>query len=93
MDFSSTFLYQREKCKIVKTMHIGKHIKEIMEQKQKGATWLAKALPCERSNVYYIYKRPSIDTSLLQKISTLLEYDFFSDLSKETFAKKTDSSA
>ena len=69
-------------------MHIGRRIKEIMIQKQRGATWLAKNPPCERSNVYYIYERQSIDTLLLQKISTLLEYDFFQELSKETFPQK-----
>lgn len=52
-------------------MRIGRRIKEIMTQKQRGATWLAKNLPCERSNVYYIYERQSIDE--LNGFATLTE--------------------
>ncbi|MBO6117999.1 MAG: XRE family transcriptional regulator [Bacteroidales bacterium] len=68
-------------------MNIGERIKEVMTQKQRGVTWLAKNLPCERSNVYYIFRRSSIDTELLQKLSKLLDHDFFKDLSEETFSK------
>lgn len=69
-------------------MHIGKHIQEIMKQQGRSASWLAKNIPCERSNVYYIYERNTIDTELLERICRLLNHDFFKELSDEIFLKK-----
>jgi len=66
-------------------MHIGKKIKEVLEQRHKPVTWLAKEIDCERTNVYNIFGRKDISTGLLQKIGIILEYDFFKDLSEETF--------
>ena len=66
-------------------MHIGKKIKELMEQRRKPVTWLAREIDCERTNVYNIFSRKDISTGLLQKIGLILEYDFFNDLSKECF--------
>lgn len=69
-------------------MHIGKHIQEIMKQQGRSASWLAKNIPCERSNVYYIYERNTIDTELLERICKLLNHDFFKEFSDEIFLKK-----
>ena len=69
-------------------MHIGKRIKQVMKQQGRGVTWLAEQLHCDRTNSYCIYKREAVDTILLQKISMILEYDFFTDLSEDTFADK-----
>jgi hypothetical protein len=44
------------------------------------ATAFAKAINKERSNVYNIFKRDSIDTDLLKKIGHVLRHDFFVDL-------------
>ncbi len=66
-------------------MHIGNRIKDVMRQRQRGVSWLAKNLPCDRTNVYDIFNRSHIDTELLQRISKLLEHDFFEELSKDTF--------
>lgn len=38
-----------------------------------------------RTNAYKILKRNTIDIDLLQRISIILEHDFFKDLSEETF--------
>ncbi len=43
--------------------------------------WLAKKINCDRTNVYKIFQRPSIDTELLSRISKALDYDFFLELS------------
>lgn len=43
--------------------------------------WLAKKINCDRTNIYKIFQRPSIDTELLARISKALDYDFFLDLS------------
>ncbi len=64
-------------------MHIGKKIKAILEQRHKPVTWLAKEIDCERTNVYNIFERKDINTGLLFKIGTILEYNFFKDLSDD----------
>ena len=66
-------------------MHIGSRIREIMEKKNRSVVWVANQISCERTNVYNIFGRKDISTGLLQKIGIILEYDFFKDLSEETF--------
>jgi len=69
-------------------MNIGKHIEEILRKKGKSASWLASQIPCERTNVYNIFKRKSLDARLLARISVILEHDFFKELSEEIFPQK-----
>lgn len=70
-------------------MNIGKHIEEILRKQGKSAApWLATQIPCERTNVYNIFKRKSLDVRLLMRISVILEYDFFKELSEEAFPKR-----
>lgn len=64
-------------------MDIGKRIKQVVSEKGLSASWLAEQIPCERSNVYSIFRRESINIDLLQTISTILEHDFFAELSDE----------
>ena len=66
-------------------MHIGQKITEVLELRRRPVTWLAREIDCERTNVYNIFGRKDISTGLLQKIGIILEYDFFKDLSEETF--------
>lgn len=68
-------------------MHIGKRIKEVMDEKGLSACWLANKLPCERSNVYNMFKRSSIGVDLLYAVSTILAHNFFAELSKEWEAR------
>ena len=69
-------------------MHIGQRIKEIMQQKHRSVIWVAQQIACERTNVYNIFKRKSLDARLLMRISVILEHDFFKELSEEAFPKK-----
>lgn len=46
-------------------------------------TWFAKNLNCDRTNIYDIFSRQSIDTALLMRISCILHHDFFVDLSAQ----------
>jgi transcriptional regulator with XRE-family HTH domain len=69
-------------------MHIGQRIKEIMEQRHCSVVSVARQLSCERTNVYNIFKRKSLDVRLLMRISVILEYDFFKELSEEAFPVK-----
>ena len=64
-------------------IHIGSIIKEIFDQQELSASLFAKQLCCDRTNVYSIFKRESIDTALLEKISTILNHDFFQYYSKD----------
>ena len=59
-------------------MHIGKLIKEQVEKQGKTVVWFAEQLSCSRTNIYKIYEKPSLDTSLLMRISAILQYNFFS---------------
>ena len=61
---------------------IGLLIKEELEKQERSISWFARKLSCDRSNIYRLFQKDSIDTNLLARISLLLGRDFFSDLSK-----------
>ena len=58
-------------------MHIGKLIKQQVEEQGKTVVWFAQQLSYSRTNVYKIYEKSSIDTDVLMRISLVLHYDFF----------------
>lgn len=58
-------------------IHIGKLIETELRRQERSVAWFARNLPCERSNVYDIFKRRSIDTEMLLRISIILRHDFF----------------
>lgn len=58
-------------------LHIGSLIKEELERQERSVSWFARKLCCDRSNVYKLFKRSTIDTELLLRISQILHYDFF----------------
>lgn len=59
---------------------IGQLIKDRVKAENLKVTDFAKMIGAERTNVYDIFKRSSIDTELLKKIGQVLHYDFFQDL-------------
>ena len=61
----------------IEEIHIGEIIKHVMKEQGRSQSWLAKKLGCDRAYVYDIYKRQYIDTHLLQKVSIILNHDFF----------------
>lgn len=63
-------------------VHIGKLIQEELERQERSASWLARKLYCDRTNVYKIFKRSTIDTDLLLRVSIALGRDFFSEYVK-----------
>ena len=63
-------------------IHIGKLIEEELHRQERSITWFAKRLYCDRSNVYAIFKRQSIDTEQL-RISQVLHVNFFEYYSRE----------
>ena len=64
-------------------VHIGKLIKQQMDEQGRRAVWLAKQLNCDRSNIYKIYRCETIDANRLLKISQILQYDFFQHYSQQ----------
>ena len=57
--------------------HIGQLIRDELKQQERTVTWLAKAINCDRTNIYNIFERESIDTNLLIRISKALNRNFF----------------
>jgi len=57
--------------------HIGKLIHDTLEEKGISASWLAKQIPCDRTNMYKIFQKEIIDPRLLEIISVVLDTDFF----------------
>lgn len=64
-------------------LHIGRKIEDELRRQERTVAWFARKLYCNRQNVYDIFKRESIDTSLLRRISAILGHDFFKDLSAD----------
>ena len=68
-------------CRYMERIHIGKAIRAELQRQERGVSWLARHLACVRSNVYRIFRKKSLDTELLSRICTILQHDFFADLS------------
>lgn len=66
-------------------IHIGSLIKAKVEERGLSISDFARLLHYERTNIYKIFKRRSIDVDLLIRISRVLEYDFL----REVYLKDT----
>lgn len=58
-------------------IHIGQIIKQELENQERTVSWFARKLNCDRSNVYRIFLKSTIDTGVLLRISTILNRNFF----------------
>lgn len=61
---------------------IGELIKEELKAQERSITWFARKLCIDRSNVYRLFQKNSIDTDLLTRISLVLNKDFFAILAQ-----------
>lgn len=61
--------------------HIGQLIRQELRRQERSVAWFARQLSCDRSNIYRIFQKESIDTYLLVRISIILQYNFFFTLS------------
>lgn len=68
-------------------IHIGRLIETELHRQERSVAWFARNIYCNRTNVYHIFKRNSIDTDLLLRISCLLNHDFFKYYTSEVSAK------
>ena len=62
---------------------VGILIKQELEKQDRSISWLARKLSCDRTKIYRLLQKHSIDTYDLARISILLSHDFFADLSQE----------
>lgn len=69
-------------------MHIGKRIKEVLAEQGRTSLWLARQLSYNRTTMYKIYDKASLDTQMLLRISRIMEHDFFKEFSKELDVQK-----
>ena len=61
-------------------VHAGEKVKECFEASGLSVSEFARRLNCHRQNVFDIFRRKTIDVTLLQRISRVLEHDFVSEL-------------
>ena len=68
------------KKKTTNHIHIGSIIKAMVKQQRISDVEFASMVHCHPSNLINMYKRHSINTELLWKISIALEYNFFTEI-------------
>jgi hypothetical protein len=66
-------------------VHVGNMIKQVLREQGLSVNWLAKQIPCDRTNMYRILQKAHIDTYLLLIISQRLRHDFFAEFSTLSF--------
>ena len=62
-------------------VHIGREIQKQVLGKGMTVVAFARSIPTSRENVYRIFRKNNIDIKMLQRICTVLEHDFFKDIS------------
>lgn len=62
-----------------KEIHIGRLVKSVFDSSHLSVSELARQLHCDRSNVYSIFQRRSVDVELLAKLSKILDYNFLEE--------------
>ncbi|MEO6883518.1 MAG: hypothetical protein ABI199_05795 [Bacteroidia bacterium] len=70
------------------TVNIGKIVEEQFEKSGFSVTEFGKRIHTTRENVYNIFRRKSMDSDLLQKISETLNHDFFQYYKKDILEKE-----
>lgn len=65
---------------------IGILIKEELLAQERSVAWFARKIHLDRSNVYRLFQKNSVDTDLLRRISQVLGRDFFAAYSEEISA-------
>ena len=80
-DLSSTLFLcpLRQNTMQDKEIHIGQLVKSVFDNSHLSVSELARQLHCDRSNVYSIFQRRSIDVELLAKLSKILDYNFLEE--------------
>lgn len=64
----------------MKNIHIGEIIKAKVAERKMSVKELSQSINCDRTNIYKIYKRKSIDIEQLLLISKALNYNFIEEI-------------
>ena len=73
----------------MKDIHIGKIIRVYVYNHGISPQWLANKIGCNRSKIYKIYEKKSIDIDLLLLISKSLNYNFLNEYKEEIVMKSS----
>lgn len=63
-----------------KSIHIGEIIKQKVQEQNMSIADFASRICCDRTTVYDLFKRSSIDINRLLRISEALEYNFIEEV-------------
>ncbi len=61
-------------------LHIGQMIKAVFDESGLSVAELARRIHTARSNVYFIFERPSIDLNQLLDLCDALDHNFLDDI-------------
>lgn len=61
-------------------LHIGQMIKAVFDESGLSVAELARRIHTARSNVYFIFERPSIDMNQLLDLCDILDHNFLDDI-------------
>ena len=64
-------------------IHVGSMVKQELRKQRTSVSWLSRKLHMERSGVYKMLHRKSLDIGILIEISVALDHDFFADISRK----------
>lgn len=62
---------------VVNKINIGRIIHEELKSQRRSVAWLAEQIPYDRSYMYRILKKQTINFELLSRISNILNVNFF----------------
>ena len=64
-------------------LHIGQMIKAVFDESGMSISEFARRIHLERTTVYSIFERPTVDVIQLARISLVLKHNFLSDIERE----------
>lgn len=67
----------------MKDVHVGEMIRQELRKQGRTVVWLASQVCCEKSNIYKLFGRKSIDLEQLMLISEILKHNFLRDCFEE----------
>lgn len=59
------------------SIHIGHLIQAQLKADQRSVGWLAREIGCSRNHLYKVFRKPSLDSDLLLRISQAMQFNFF----------------
>ena len=66
-------------------IHIGQLIHEQLRKDQRSVGWLAREIHCTRNHLYKVFRKSSLDTDLLLRISKAMQFNFFQYYTAELY--------